>query len=121
MKQEHNLWDRWLEEALKPLGGHPDRSQVRQELLDHLEDRMEGLCRSFPQMSQEEAERMTLSGMGEAAELGPALTKAHSQLLGGLYEFGQLLLTLAIPLVALEGAFMLWVRILPLVVPNWPF
>ncbi len=121
MKEEHKLWDHWLEAALKPMCGHPDCVRVRRELLDHLEDRAEGLRRSFPDLPREEAERMALDGMGDAAEMGQALAQAHSRLLGNLYELGQLLLILTLPLVALEGMFMLWARILPLAVPGWPF
>jgi len=121
MKERRDLWDCWLETALKPMCGHPDCDRVRQELLDHLEDRAEGLRRSFPDLPREEAERMALDGMGKAAELGQALARTHSRLLGNLYELGQLLLVLTLPLVALEGIFMLWARILPLTIPGWPF
>lgn len=121
MKQEKHLWDRWLEEATRGLRSHPDYDQVRQELTDHLEDRTEGLRHSFPSLPREEAERMALNSMGEAKELSPILAKAHSQVLGALYDLGGLLLVLAVPLVALEGIFMLWARILPLVIPGWPF
>jgi len=121
MREKHDLWDRWLEAALDPMRSHPDCGRVRRELLDHLEDREEGLRRSFPDLSREEAERMALDGMGEAAELGRDLAQAHSRLLGVLYDFGHLLLVLALPLVAFGGIFMLWARILPLVVPGWPF
>ncbi len=115
------LWETWLEEAVAGLRAHPDHDLVRRELLDHLEDRAEGLSRSFPDLSREEAERMALEGMGEAKELSQALAKAHSQLLGGLYYLSGLLLVLSVPLVTLEGVFMLWRWILPLAVPGWPF
>lgn len=121
MKKEKHLWDSWLEEAVWGLRAHPDYDQVRQELTDHLEDRAEGLLHSFPNLSQEEAEWMALNGMGAAAELSPVLTRAHSQLLGALYDLGGLLLALAIPLVVLEGILMLWAWILPMVIPGWPF
>lgn len=59
--------------------------------------------------------------MGEAEPLSQALAKAHSQLLGDLYELSQLLLGIALVLVGLEGTFMLWRWILPLAFPGWPF
>lgn len=115
------LWESWLAEASKGLRSHPDYSQVRRELLDHLEDRRESLCRAFPDLSREEAERLALEGMGEAKELSQALAKAHNWLLGSVYELSQLLLVMAVVLVSLEGAIMLWRWILPLAVPSWPF
>lgn len=121
MNKHSSLWDRWLEEATEALRAHPDHDQVRQELLDHLEDRTEGLHQSFPNLSLEEAEQMALEGMGEAEELSQALAKTHSRLLGGLYELGGMLLAMAGVLVGLESMIMLWWWILPLAIPSWPF
>lgn len=121
MKQEHDLWEEWLERAAEGLRGHPDYGQVRQELLDHLEDRSEALGRSFPDLSREEAEELALEGMGGAEPLSRALAQAHSQVLGTLYDLTGLLLGITVPLVALEGIFMLWRWIVPLAVQDWPF
>ena len=116
MRENHNpLWEAWLEKAAASLRAHPDYDRVRQELLGHLEDRAEGLGRSFPGLSREETEKLALEGMGEAAALSRPLAQAHSQALGVLYDLTGLLLALAAPLVALEGLFMLWRWILPLV------
>lgn len=117
MRENHNpLWEEWLEQAARGLRAHPDYDRVRRELLDHLEDRAEGLGRSFPGLSREETEKLALEGMGEAAALSRPLAQAHSQALGVLlHDLTGLLLALAAPLVALEGLFMLWRWILPLV------
>lgn len=115
MTEKHNpLWEDWLERAGKGLRGHPDYSRVRRELLDHLEDRAEALSQRRSGLSREEAERLALEGMGEAEPLSQSLARAHSQILGTLYELSQLLLGMALVLVGLEGILMLWRWILPL-------
>lgn len=122
MTEKHSpLWEKWLEEVARGLRGHPDYGQVRQELLDHLEDKAADLTRVFPDISPEEAQARALEGMGEAESLSQALAQAHSQVLGTLYGLSQLLLGMALALVGLEGAIMLWRWILPLTVPGWPF
>ena len=70
----------WLDEAIKQLHFIPDRAAVRQELLDHLEDRRLGyLDKGLPEA---EAEERAVAAMGDAVETGKLLNKAHSPLLG---------------------------------------
>lgn len=121
MKQEHDLWEEWLKKAAAGLQGHPDYDRVRRELLDHLEDKAADLTRVFPDISPEEVQVRALAGMGEAESLSRALAQAHSQVLGTLYGLSGLLLGITVPLVALEGIFMLWRWIVPLAVQDWPF
>lgn len=84
-RQENTLWIEWLKEALKPIGDHPDRDWVRQELLEHLEDKAAGLKRAFPDLTEQEAEREALLRMGDPSAVGAELAKAHGKVLGAVY------------------------------------
>lgn len=120
MTEKHSsLWEDWLDKAAAGLRGHPDYNWVRQELLDHLEDRAEALGRSFSHLSREEAERLALAGMGEAEGLSRDLARARGGLM--IYQLSTLLLGMALVLVGLEGIIMLWRWILPLAAQDWLF
>ena len=82
---ENPLWSEWLNEAVRPMDNHPDRDWVRQELLEHLEDKAAGLKRSFPSITRQEAEQEALLRLGDPSEIGAELAKAHSKVLGAVY------------------------------------
>lgn len=119
MTEKHSsLWEDWLDKAAAGLRGHPDYDQVRQELLDHLEDKTAGLTRIFPDIPREEAQVRALAGMGEGESLSRALAQAHGGLMA--YQLSALLLGMALVLVGLEGIIMLWRWILPLAFQGGP-
>ena len=82
---ENPLWSEWLNRAVKPMDNHPDRDWVRQELLEHLEDKAADLKRIFPTITRQEAEQEALSCLGDPSAIGEELAKAHSKVLGAVY------------------------------------
>ena len=59
----------WLDTAVSGIRFGPDRRAVRAELEGHIEDRMAGLRRVFPDIPAEEARDRALSAMGDLEEL----------------------------------------------------
>jgi len=114
-------WGQWLDRATRGLRNHPDWTLARQELLDHLEDKTADLERIFPGMTREEAQELALSQMGDPEEIGAALTRAHSRVLGALYWIFQGIIVLTGLVMLLVLPLYLWLMVLPLAVPNWPF
>ena len=119
-QQENTLWIEWLKEALKPIDDHPDRDWVRQELLEHLEDKAAGLKQAFPDLTEQEAEREALLRMGDPSEVGAELAKAHGKVLAAVYQITALLIRvgllgmfLALPL------YLLWF-VIPLMLYSPP-
>lgn len=82
---ENSLWSEWLNQAIKPMDHHPDRDWVRQELLEHLEDKAADLKRIFPTITRQEAEQEALLRLGDPSAIGVELAKAHSRILGAVY------------------------------------
>lgn len=82
---ENPLWSEWLNRAVKPMDDHPDRDWVRQELLEHLEDKAADLERIFPTITRQEAEQEALLRLGDPSAIGAELAKAHSKVLGAVY------------------------------------
>lgn len=120
-KKDQGQWQAWLDDATKQLRSHPDCDRARRELLDHLEDRAADLCRLYPDMSREEVERRALAAMGEAEVVSQQLAQAHSRALGMAYWLFYALVRLTAFLLALILPVYLWMVVLPLAVPNWPF
>ena len=75
----------WLNLAVGGIRFKPDRRAVREELRAHLEDKQAGLCRVFPDISPEEAERRAVESMGDAWEVRKRLAKVHRPWLGYLW------------------------------------
>ena len=118
--QENPLWAEWLKEALKPVDDHPDREWVRQELLEHLDDKAADLKRAFSDLTEQEAERETLLRMGDPSVVGAELAKAHGRVLGTVYwitdaliRVGLLGMLLTLPL------YLLWF-VIPLMLYSPP-
>lgn len=100
-KRENPLWSEWLNEAVRPMDHHPDRDWVRQELLDHLEDKATDLERIFPMITRQEAEQEAILRLGDPSAIGAELAKAHSRVLGAVYW-----ITYALILVGFLGMFL---------------
>ena len=85
----------WLDTATAGIRFGPDRAEVRAELSGHLEDKLEGLRRSFPDMPPQELEERALGSMGDARAVGRALARLHRPWLGWLWRLSQGVLLLA--------------------------
>ncbi len=103
MERGNTPIDQWLDQAVSGIRFGPDRRQVRQELLDHLEDKRADMARIFPGMTEEEAGGKALAAMGDPKELGQALAKIHKPWLGWLWQFSRLLALVALLLLAVEA------------------
>jgi len=101
------LWEEWLTAATRGIRFPPDREEVRAELAAHLEDRAEDLRRVFPDLADEEARERVLREMGDAAEIGTALAKIHTPWLGWLWAASNILLGLALAVLAFAALMLL--------------
>ena len=79
----------WVDRAVKQMRFTFDREPVRQELLDHLEDRRQGYLDRG--MSEDEAGERALAAMGDAVETGRLLDQTHSPWLGWAWLVSQIL------------------------------
>ncbi len=70
----------WVERAVKHIRFLPDRFGVRWELQNHMEDRYEALTAGG--LDERAAAEQTVAAMGDADEVGRALNRLHSPLLG---------------------------------------
>ncbi len=87
-----NKAEKWLDTATSGIRFGPDRAEVREELLQHIEDKTADLRRIFPDMDNVEATERALSGMGDPEELKITLAKVHRPWLGWLWQFSKGLL-----------------------------
>ena len=86
-------WTRWLDEATGKIRLGLERQEVRDELLDHLEDRALDLLRCRPGLTDEEARDLALEQMGPAEPVRDRLAKIYDPL-GGYLWLGSLLLAI---------------------------
>ncbi|HPE16384.1 MAG TPA: permease prefix domain 1-containing protein [Oscillospiraceae bacterium] len=73
----------WSRAAAREIRFRPDRKAVEAELSAHLEDRAQALLASG--MGEDEAAEVSVAAMGDAREIGRALSRIHSPLLGWLW------------------------------------
>ena len=92
--------ENWLDTAVSGIRFGPDRRAVRAELEGHIEDRMAGLRRVFPDIPAEEARDRALSAMGDLEELKKELARVHRPWLGYLWRASQVLLAVMVLLTA---------------------
>lgn len=89
----------WLDTAVSGIRFGPDRKAVRAELEGHMEDKMAGLRRVFPDIPEDEARDRALAGMGDAWALKKELAKVHRPWLGYLWRASQALAAVTLALV----------------------
>lgn len=101
----------WMEQVLREVRFAPDRRKIRQELAEHMEDRMEEYleamgayddadgCPDFDELL-EKAEVRLMNSMGDPEELGRELNQQHKPWLGWLWMASRVLLTASVCLVA---------------------
>ena len=104
--------DDWLDMAVSGIGFYVDRDEARKELKDHIEDKTADLMRIFPDMTETEAQKRTLAGMGDAEEVKVSLAKVHKSWLGRLwalacfiYALTALITALFLPVLLLSLGF----------------
>lgn len=73
---ENELWSKYLDGAVAQIRDKKTRAEVREELLDHLEDRANRFLRF--NMSEEEAQKEAVKIMGSRQELADKLGELHS-------------------------------------------
>lgn len=86
----------WMDTATRGIRFGPDRDVVRQELTEHLEDKIADLKRFYPEMSDRDAEQRALAQMGDAEEIGREMARIHKPWLGYLWRFSQAMLLLVV-------------------------
>lgn len=96
----------WLDLATEKIRFLPDRKAVRQELQDHLEDRMEaGKAKG---LSPYEAEEAATAAMGDPSALAEELARVHSPWWGRLWRLSQWVLAIAILITIFSALPQLW-------------
>lgn len=88
-------WTRWLDEATGKIALGLERREVRDELLDHLEDRALDLLRCRPGLTDQEARNLALEQMGPSEPVRDRLAKIYDPLGGYLWLASHLLTILA--------------------------
>ncbi|MCI6012153.1 MAG: hypothetical protein MRZ97_05095 [Firmicutes bacterium] len=81
----------WMEEVLHQIRFAPDRKKIRQELSEHMEDRME---------EDGMSEARLLEAMGDPTELGIQLNRQHKPWLGWLWMGSWTILLITVILTA---------------------
>ena len=93
-------WLDWCRKVTDQVAFWPDHAAIRQELLAHLEDRAADLERAG--FDRVQAEQRALTAMGNPAEVGKALNRAHKPWLGWLWQLSRgLVLAMAVLAVVL--------------------
>lgn len=87
-------WNYWVEKASSYVKFKPDRATVKEELLDHLEDKAEMLTRDG--MTLYDAKKQALACMGDADEVGRQLAAVHKAWLGYLWIWSRRVLILCV-------------------------
>lgn len=75
--------DQWLDTATSQIRFSPDRQRVRQELEDHMADRMDAATARG--LTWDEANAHVLAAMGDPAVIAPELGRLHSPWLGRMW------------------------------------
>lgn len=86
----------WMDAATRGIRFGTDRDAVRQELTEHLEDKIADLKRFYPEMSDRETEQRALAQMGDAEEIGREMARIHKPWLGYLWRFSQAILLVVV-------------------------
>ncbi|MGN1004183.1 MAG: permease prefix domain 1-containing protein, partial [Oscillospiraceae bacterium] len=93
--------EQWCDAAVSYIRFPPDRPAVRQELLEHMQDKYDGYVEEG--MSLSDAERRVIREMGSDRETGLLLRKVHKPYLGWVWRVTQWLLVIALILAVYNG------------------
>ncbi|MFT4146586.1 MAG: permease prefix domain 1-containing protein [Mobilitalea sp.] len=92
--------DIFLKEILSYVKFTSDRDNIRTELENHISDKIEDYLEQG--YDTEEAERLSISDMGNAKEIGEELNKQHNPIFGWLWQITNVIL---IPTIVVFGFF----------------
>ena len=95
-------WWKWRDEVVEQVRFWPDRKKIAEELDAHYEDHVKDLERIG--FDHELAEERALQAMGDAAEVGKAMDKAHQPRLGWVW-----LVSKGFAILALSALFLMFV------------
>ena len=93
--------EQWCDIAVSYIRFPPDRAPVKQELLEHMQDKCDGYVEQG--LSRIEAEGRVTKEMGEPRETGLLLRRIHKPYLGWVWRATQWLLVLALILAVWNG------------------
>ena len=93
--------EQWCDTAVSYIRFKPDRPPVRQELLEHMQDKYDDYVGRG--MEPSEAERQTIREMGSEYETGKLLNKTHKPYLGWVWQATRWLVGLMVVLVIWNG------------------
>ncbi len=93
----------WLDTATKEIRFGPDRRRVRQELEDHILDRMEVV--QSRGLSAYEAEKVAVESMGDPERLARELGALHRPWMGYLWRLSQVLLVVLVLCIAANWTY----------------
>lgn len=93
----------WLDTATREIRFGPDRRRVRQELEDHILDRMEVV--QSRGLSAYEAEKVAVESMGDPEPLARELGALHRPWMGYLWRLSQVLLVVLVLCVAANWTY----------------
>ena len=93
--------EQWCDTAVSYIRFPPDRPAVRQELLEHMQDKYDGYVEEG--MSPAQAESKVIKEMGSDRQTGLLLRKVHKPYLGWVWRATQWVLVLALILTVYNG------------------
>ena len=93
--------EQWCDTAVSYIRFKPDRPPVKQELMEHMQDKYDGYVEAG--MVPAEAERQTIREMGSEYETGKLLNKIHKPYLGWLWRATQWALVLLLIVALVNG------------------
>lgn len=107
----------WIETVLREVRFAPDRRKIRQELLEHMEDRMEEYLDAMGAYGDSDAsldfdevlervETRLMNSMGDPVELGRELNQQHKPWLGWLWMASRVLLRVSVCLVVVMAVLL---------------
>lgn len=94
--------NKWCREVIEKVRFKPDRDQIWDEMMAHIEDRCEVMLSNG--YSEEEAEIRAVAAMGDPAEVGKQLDAVHKPWLGRLWIISKVLVILTLVL----SLFLVW-------------
>ena len=111
------LWGKFASDVLKEVKFKYDHTGIRRELLDHMEELYEDL--QAEGMDADVAEIMAAEYMGDAKEIGQALNKEHSPVLGWLWLGCRRLVLVLLVLFLLNGIPIVKTLVAGFFTPYW--
>lgn len=93
--------EQWCDAAVSYIRFPPDRAPVRQELLEHMQDKYDGYIQAG--MAPAKAESRVIQEMGSDRETGLLLRQIHKPYLGWVWRATQWMLVIALILAVYHG------------------